>query len=77
MKHTNKKRKNLKKYFNDKIVYMKKYKVNCRYTFTSTPYGNTVYVVKQMVSFLSITYWKSLRVFWQRKEADEFLKTLI
>jgi len=55
---------------------MKKYKISCRYTFTATPYGNTVYVVKQLVSFLFIKYWKSLRVFWQREEAEEFLKTL-
>ncbi len=55
---------------------MEKYKITPRSTFVRTPYGNVVYIVKQRVSFYFINYWKPLRVFWQRKEAEEFLKTL-
>lgn len=55
---------------------MEKYKISSRFTFIRTPYGNIVYIVKQRTSFYFIKYWKPLRLFWQRKDAEEFLKTL-
>lgn len=59
------------------------YRVKSRFTFFRTPwfaigctYGNTVYVVSKAVYFLGFKYWKPVRLFWEKEEADKFLKTL-
>lgn len=52
------------------------YRVKSRFTLFRTPYGNVVYVVSKAAYFLGIKYWKPMRLFWQKEEADKFLKTL-
>jgi len=52
------------------------YRIKSRFTLFRTPYGNIVYVVSKSSYFLGFKYWKPMRLFWEKKEAEEFLKTL-
>ena len=61
------------------IIDKDKLRIVCRYTLNKNPIsGNIIYVLEKKIYFLKIIpYWKKLRVFWERKSAESFLKSLL